>query len=186
MLLRRWLAISSCLICAQGWSPAYAQYAQLLSGLVHAMNSKQPTNAGDNDKRQQNLASTSNQAPDNPLVRASTPPPPEAKLITKVEWCEVQVFGHTFSNASLAGASRHIHLPERLEQLSRKLHFEPEKSGIQLMDNVDELLKFVYASRNGVASPSPSSQAPVTEPNRNAGSPGTNKAVEQTQTELTF
>jgi hypothetical protein len=94
-------------------------------------------------------------SPDDPLVHESTPPPPEAKLITKVGWCEVLVFGHTFSDAGLTDASLpvlHMHLAQRLEQLSRKLQFQPGKSGVQLMDSVDALVKFVYAKKDTLES----------------------------------
>jgi hypothetical protein len=106
--------------------------------------------------------------PDDPLVHESTPPPPDAKLITKVGWCEILVFGHTFSDAGLADASLpmvHMHLPKRLEQLSRKLQFQPEKSGIQLMDSVDALVKFVYAHKDTLV-PKKSSQQPVVAPTK--------------------
>jgi hypothetical protein len=105
-------------------------------------------------------------SPDDPLVHESTPPPPEAKLITKVGWCEVLVFGHTFSDAGLADASLplvHMHLAQRLEQLSRKLQFQPGKSGIQLMDSVDALVKFVDAHKDTLVS-GKSSQKPVVAP----------------------
>jgi hypothetical protein len=81
--------------------------------------------------------------PDDAAVQAATPPSPDAKLLTKVGWCEVQVFGHTFSDAGLTGASlpaTHMHLSDRLQQLNQKLNFRPGKKGIQLMDNVDDLV----------------------------------------------
>jgi hypothetical protein len=105
-------------------------------------------------------------SPDDPLVHESTPPPPDAKLITKVGWCEVLVFGHTFSDAGLAEASLpmvHMHLAKRLEQLSRKLQFQPEKSGIQLMDSVDALIKFVDAHKDTLV-PAKSSHQPTAAP----------------------
>ena len=110
---------------------------------------------------------------DDPLVHESTPPPAEAKLTTKVGWCEVLVFGHTFSDAGLADASLpavHMHLPKRLEQLSRKLQFQPQKSGIQLMDSVDALVKFVDAHKDTLAAARPSRQ-PAPAPASNAGHP---------------
>lgn len=91
---------------------------------------------------------TAEPAYDDPLVHATAPPPPGAKEITKVGWCEVQVFGHTFSDRGLYDAClpmHSMHIAERLEQLSRKLNFEPEKSGLQLMDDVDALVAYVSA-----------------------------------------
>jgi len=73
---------------------------------------------------------------EDPLVYDSAPPPPDAKLLTKVGWCEVQLFGHTFPD---------MHLPERLEQLNRQLNFSQGKSGIGLMDDLSALIKAVQA-----------------------------------------
>jgi len=102
---------------------------------------------------------------DDPLVHESTPPPTEAKLITKVGWCEVQVFGHTFSVQGLVDASlpvQHMHLPARLDQLNHKLNFEPKKSGIQLMDDIDALVRFVFANKHSAAPAGPSPQTQAT------------------------
>lgn len=73
-----------------------------------------------------------------PSIHASAPPPPDAKLLTKVGWCEVQVFGHTFST---------LHLPQRLQQLNKELSFEPGKTDMQLMDDVPVMIKAVIASK---------------------------------------
>jgi len=75
---------------------------------------------------------------DDPQVYDPTPPPPNAKMLTKVGWCEMQVFGHTFSN---------MHLPERLGQLSREVNFEPGKSDVALMDDIAPLIKTVQARK---------------------------------------
>jgi hypothetical protein len=83
--------------------------------------------------------------PDDSAVQAATPPPADAKLLTKVGWCEVHVFGHSFSDAGLTGASlpaTHMHLSDRLQQLNEKLQFKPGMKGIKLMDNIDELVTF--------------------------------------------
>jgi len=104
---------------------------------------------------------------DDPSVHEAAPPPDDAKLITKVGWCEVQVFGHTFSDAGLVDASlpaQHMHLPKRLEQLSQKVQFEPKKSGMQLMDDVDALVKYVYSNKKAPASTGSSSPAPAVVP----------------------
>ncbi|MDR3616008.1 MAG: hypothetical protein P4L53_20795 [Candidatus Obscuribacterales bacterium] len=83
---------------------------------------------------------------DDPMVNSATPPPTGTKLITKVGWCEVQVFGHTFTDAGLTAASlpaTHMHLSDRLQQLNQKLKFSPTKKGLGLMDNIDELVTFI-------------------------------------------
>jgi hypothetical protein len=98
--------------------------------------------------------------PDDPAVQAATPPTPDAKLLTKVGWCEVQVFGHTFSDAGLTEASlpaTHMHLSERLQQLNQKLNFKPGMKSIKLMDNVDELVTF---ARDNAKKPSKEVAAP--------------------------
>jgi hypothetical protein len=72
--------------------------------------------------------------PEDPAVNEPNPPPSSAKLLTQVGWCEVHVFGHTFSA---------MHLPGRLGQLNRELKFEPGTSDIDLMDHISSLIKAV-------------------------------------------
>jgi hypothetical protein len=103
---------------------------------------------------------------DDPSVSEAAPPPADASLMTKLGWCEVQVYGHTFSDAGLEAASLpllHMHLTKRLEQINQKLQFEPKKSGLQLMDDVDGLIKCVSASKKAPSTGS-SSKAPVVVP----------------------
>jgi hypothetical protein len=76
--------------------------------------------------------------PEDPLVHAPNPPPTTARLLTKVGWCEVQVFGRTFPE---------MHLPARLGQLNRELNFSPGKPDIQLMDDIAALIKAVQEQR---------------------------------------
>lgn len=71
---------------------------------------------------------------DDPLVRSPDPPPPGARLLTQVGWCEVRVFGRTFPE---------MHLPARLGQLNSELNFSPGKPDIQLMDDITALIKAV-------------------------------------------
>jgi hypothetical protein len=86
------------------------------------------------------MAQNQNQEPEaptevrDPYVTSPTPPPPDARMITKVGWCEMQVFGQTFPA---------MHLPERLGKLNRELNFEPDKSNIELMDDVGKMIKLV-------------------------------------------
>ncbi len=83
---------------------------------------------------------------DEQVVHADTPPPPQARLITKVAWCEEQVFGHTFPQ---------MHLTARLEQLNRELNFAPGKSSVDLMDDVAALMKSVQTRKQAGRSDSP-------------------------------
>jgi len=75
---------------------------------------------------------------DDPALLASNPPAPSAKLLTKVGWCEMQVYGQTFPN---------MHLPERLGQLNQKLNFEPGKSNLELMDDIGNMIKIVQSQK---------------------------------------
>lgn len=70
--------------------------------------------------------------PDDPAVFEKTPPPADAKLLTKVGWCEVQIFGKTVPS---------LHLTKRLEQLNDELHFAPGKTGVALMDASDAMIR---------------------------------------------
>jgi hypothetical protein len=120
-----------------------------------------------NSNQQQKPEPTPTLPADDPSVNEAGPPPADANLMTKLGWCEVQVYGHTFSDAGLEAASLpllHMHLPKRLEQISRKIQFEPKKSGLQLMDDVDGLVKFVYANKKAAASTGSSSKAPAVVP----------------------
>ena len=75
---------------------------------------------------------------EDPAIYAPIPPPPGAKILTRVAWCEVQVFGQTHPE---------LHLPERLGQLNRQINFAPSKSDLELMDDVPALIKAVQAQR---------------------------------------
>lgn len=70
--------------------------------------------------------------PDDPAVFEKTPPPSDAKLLTKVGWCEVQIFGRTVPS---------LHLTKRLQQLNDELHFAPGKTGVALMDASDAMIR---------------------------------------------
>lgn len=74
---------------------------------------------------------------DDPLVLAATPPSSETRLLTKVAWCEMKVFGRTFSS---------VHLTDRLKQLSQQLQFETTKSGLELMDDISGMIKVVQSN----------------------------------------
>lgn len=83
---------------------------------------------------------------DDPALRSSTPPPATAKMLTKVGWCEMKLFGHT---------SAEMHLPERLQQVNDALNYKPGKKGIALMDDVNAMVSAVAAktgSSNSIGS----------------------------------
>jgi hypothetical protein len=75
---------------------------------------------------------------EDPYVTDPNPPGANAKLISKVGWCEMQVFGHT---------SPELHLEKRLDQLNERLNFAPGKTEAQLMDHIPEMMKMVIAQK---------------------------------------
>lgn len=76
---------------------------------------------------------------EDPAVRSTTPPPASAKMLTKVGWCEMKLFGHT---------SPEMHLPERLQQINDALNYKPGKKGIALMDDVNAMVSAVAAKND--------------------------------------
>ena len=80
---------------------------------------------------------------DDPLVNSPTPPPANAKMLVKVGWCEVKLFGTPFGG---------MHLPERLKQLNDELNLKPGKSGLALMDDVGEMVKATASKTAGASS----------------------------------
>ncbi|MBX9687502.1 MAG: hypothetical protein K2X27_12415 [Candidatus Obscuribacterales bacterium] len=73
-----------------------------------------------------------------PVAYSPVPPAAGARLISKVGWCEVQLYGHTFSAQ---------HLPDRLRQLSSELQIGTNKSGVQLMDDIGPMIRAVQIRR---------------------------------------
>jgi hypothetical protein len=67
-------------------------------------------------------------------------------MLTKVGWCEVKTFGHTFTP---------WHLTQRLEQLNQELNFAPGKYGIDLMDDVNQMIGAVLKRSASTASGPP-------------------------------
>lgn len=59
-------------------------------------------------------------------------PSADAKLQTKIAWCEQQVYGQTFPNK---------HLTDRLRLLSQELHVCAGKSDFELMDDIGVIMK---------------------------------------------
>lgn len=105
------------------------------SGVMNAGQSQAPEQSLQDQKVAQQL--------DDPLLKASTPPPASAKLLTKVGWCEIQVFGQ---------ANAKMHLLDRLNQLNLTLNFDPGKTGVDLMDHIDSLMKLAQARKSSVQS----------------------------------
>ncbi len=85
---------------------------------------------------------------EDPVIYEKAPPPDNAKLLTKVAWCEVQVFGHTFPT---------LHLPQRLAQLNSEMNFAPGKTGIALMDSTASMIKAAQNHKAGQAVGAPGS-----------------------------
>ena len=90
-----------------------------------------------------------------PVISSSLPPSNEAKLITKVSWCEYKVFGRSFVN---------MHLTDRLRQLSQQLQYDTSKTDLELMDDIGAIMKLVQSqvkskpiSSTGSADPGPGS-----------------------------
>jgi hypothetical protein len=91
-----------------------------------------------NSQQQQQEKPESSQLEDDPEVYQTTPPPANAKLLTKVGWCEIQVYGQTFPK---------MHLEERLGQLNRELHVKPGATNVELLDDVGLMIKAVQAKK---------------------------------------
>lgn len=97
-------------------------------------------NAGQSPAPEQSLqAQKIAQQLDDPLLKSATPPPASAKLLTKVGWCEIQVFGQ---------ANAKMHLLDRLNQLNQTLNFDPGKTGLDLMDHIDGLMKLAETRKS--------------------------------------
>ena len=89
---------------------------------------------------------------EDPAITDPSPPPANARLITKVGWCEMQVFGRT---------SAELHLEKRLAQLNERLNFAPGKSDLELMDHIPELMKMVIAQRQPTKPLASSNKSPA-------------------------
>lgn len=88
---------------------------------------------------------------DDPEVYQKQPPDSDARMITRVGWCEVQLFGHTFPQ---------MHLTKRLRQLSDLvLPKDSKQTDMQLMDDLDPIMKAVIAKKGEQQSISGNSQA---------------------------
>jgi hypothetical protein len=95
---------------------------------------------GPRSGRQQQADPVNIEMADDPAMFTMAPPPPDARLLTKVGWCEVKTFGHTFGS---------MHLTDRLRQLSQQLEFDCNKSDLELMDDIAALIKVVQSRQTG-------------------------------------
>lgn len=75
-------------------------------------------------------------AADQAIIEAATPPAPGVRLATKVAWCEHKVFGQVAYDK---------HLTDRLNLLNGALKFDPGKKGLDLMDDIDKMIKATAA-----------------------------------------
>ncbi|MBX9686419.1 MAG: hypothetical protein K2X27_06925 [Candidatus Obscuribacterales bacterium] len=101
---------------------------------------------------EENPTSNLSQIDEDPAVFQKDPPPNSSRMITRVGWCEMQVFGHTFSQ---------MHLTQRLRQLYDEVRPAGVKqSDMQLMDDLDPIESAVIA-KHGKQSLSSGSASPV-------------------------
>lgn len=92
------------------------------------------------EKEDRELEQSINTKGDDPAVFLPYPPPKTAKLKTKVAWCEVQIFGRTFTG---------VHLLTRLQKLNGELEYRPGESKLALMDDVDGLVQATVRQKAG-------------------------------------
>lgn len=82
---------------------------------------------------------------DSPEVFAVAPPPSSSQMLTRVGWCEYQLFGHTFPT---------MHLMARLRQLHDEVVPNKLETNLQLLDDMDALTNAVVArvqqKKNGI------------------------------------
>ncbi len=79
-------------------------------------------------------APTLNEDSVDPEMTKTTPPPANARLLTRVAWCEIHTFGRTFPD---------LHLLPRLHQLNSKLFPNDKEKDFELMDHFDSIMKEV-------------------------------------------
>jgi len=75
---------------------------------------------------------------DDAIINSPDMPKSTTRLLTKVGWCEKRVFGQVYYDK---------HLPERLALLNDTLKFDPGKRGVDLMDDVDGMMKAAQARK---------------------------------------
>lgn len=76
---------------------------------------------------------------DDPEIYQQNPPSPGTRMLTRVAWCEQQLFGHTCPQ---------MHLTRRLRQLNDLVHAVPStQTDLDLMDDMDPIENAVLARR---------------------------------------
>lgn len=89
--------------------------------------------------RSQNVNEPPVVSDDDPLVFQQDPPPAGTQMRSRVGWCEVHTFGHTYPT---------LHLTQRLRQLNDAVRpASPKQSDMQLMDDVDLIIAAVQARK---------------------------------------
>ncbi len=71
-------------------------------------------------------------------AQKSTPPTRDERTLSRIAWCEQQVFGHAFPE---------MHLLKRLHQLNHELFPQDKEPDIQLMDRIDTIVKEVVLKK---------------------------------------
>ncbi len=67
-------------------------------------------------------------------AQKTTPPTKEERTLSRIAWCEQQVFGHAYPE---------MHLLKRLHQLNHELFPNDQEKDIELMDRIDTIVKEV-------------------------------------------
>lgn len=77
---------------------------------------------------------------DDPEIYQKNPPSSDTRMITRVGWCEQQMYGHTCPQ---------MHLTRRLRQLNDSLHaVSNSQSDLDLMDDMDPIEQAVVLRKN--------------------------------------
>jgi hypothetical protein len=67
-------------------------------------------------------------------AQKTTPPTKDERTLSRIAWCEQQIFGHAFPE---------MHLLKRLHNLNHELFPDEKVADIQLMDRIDTIVKEV-------------------------------------------
>jgi hypothetical protein len=67
-------------------------------------------------------------------AQKTTPPTKDERTLSRIAWCEQQLFGHAYPE---------MHLLKRLHQLNHELFPQDKEPDIQLMDRIDKIVREV-------------------------------------------
>ena len=67
-------------------------------------------------------------------AQQTTIPTKDERTLSRIAWCEQQIFGHAFPE---------MHLLKRLHNLNQELFPQDKEQDIQLMDHIDTIVKEV-------------------------------------------